>query len=201
MSSSDKKVTPYHHGQLRQALLDGSRALIVESGLESLTLRAVARRIGVSTAAPYHHFQSRAEVIAALVRENFETLDAYSSTAIEGHTSTHAKLQALGMVYVTYALEHTADFRLMFRPELSVPPAPSELERAPVFRVLLNVLRESHLDPNRLEVTALTVWSLVHGLATLLVDGPLHHLTQQRDVINELVANITRGVHFKGLEP
>ena len=63
MSNPPSKSIPYHHRQLRQALLDAARVLIAEGGSETLTLRAVARRSGVSTAAPYHHFRSRAEVI------------------------------------------------------------------------------------------------------------------------------------------
>jgi AcrR family transcriptional regulator len=204
MSSSRTHKTqtpPYHHGNLRQALLDGARVLVAEEGLEALTLRAVARRIGVSTAAPYHHFQSRAEVIQALARENLEFLDAASRQAIEAHDDTPTQLRELGMMYIMYAVQHPADFRLMFRPELSPPPTPQNLETAPVFRVLLDVLRRGDVHPERLEVTALAVWSLVHGLATLLVDGPLQAQNTDLETVRTLVMQITRDTRFAALEP
>jgi AcrR family transcriptional regulator len=196
--SSTAKATPYHHGQLRQALLDSARALVAEGGLEALTLRAVARRIGVSTAAPYHHFQNRAEVIQALVLENFLHLDAASRQALEGLEEPLVKLQALGRTYVGYAVEHPADFRLMFRPELAPPLALGSLQTAPVIGVLLTVLREAGLTGTTLEVTGLAVWSLVHGMATLMVDGPLQDHPARG---LQLVDAITNLVRFTPLEP
>jgi AcrR family transcriptional regulator len=79
-----KRPDGYHHGNLRQALLDAARDLVHESGVESLTLRKVARRAGVSTGAPYHHFADKADLVYALARQSLEQLDQASEAALIG---------------------------------------------------------------------------------------------------------------------
>ena len=179
----------YHHGDLRRALLAAARQLVAEHGVESFTLRQVARLAGVSHAAPYHHFADKAALVAALAEESFADLaGALRAARADTVGEPLERLQAMGLAYVRFAVSHPAEFRFMFRPELrrsserapgDGTPEPTAVERAGLaaYQVLVDGIvacQEAGLvppgDPGPL---ALTAWSTVHGLAMLLVDGPL----------------------------
>lgn len=192
-----KRPDAYHHGHLRQALLDAARALINEAGLEALTLREVARRAGVTTGAPYHHFADKAALVAALAEQGLAELDQAAEAALEGISDPHEQLRALGVAYVLYAVDHPAEFRLMFRPELSGHLESKDPLSTPVFRVLMRVVdagrAAASITDEARTTTAITAWSLAHGLAALLVDGPLAALRSDREQVHTLaVAVINR---------
>jgi AcrR family transcriptional regulator len=167
----------YHHGDLREALLDGARSLLRERGPEALSLREVARRVGVSHAAPYHHFASREALLAALAGQAFEALDR---TMAEAQAAAPAEpgpqLVAVGMGYVLFALREPALFRLMIRPEFLAPrreqpPGPEAACLGPYGRLQEAVgrLQGRPADEESLHLC----WGAVHGLALLLLDGAL----------------------------
>lgn len=197
---------PYHHGDLRRTLLTASVELIVERGLDALSLREVARRAGVSPAAPYHHFATREELLVALALEGFEMLALAMSAARDAATDASAieRLGAIGEAYVRFALAHPAHFRLMFRPSL-VPAGALPQEGAPgqAFALLLDGVSEvlenddvgRNVDRRGLVLVA---WSLVHGAAELLLDGPLANGLPELDVrASEVPALVRRA--FGGL--
>jgi AcrR family transcriptional regulator len=178
---------PYHHGHLRRALLDAALQVLTEEGLAGLTLRAVARRAGVSEAAPYHHFASKAALVEALVVETLQQLAQALQEAAQAKAGTPLdRLVAVGVAYVRFALEHRAGFHILYRPELrqlSHPmPDKDDMVRSPIdragmaaYQVLLDAIVACQLagivvpgDPLPL---ALTAWATVHGLAQLLLDG------------------------------
>jgi AcrR family transcriptional regulator len=114
----------YHHGDLRRALLDTALRLIAEEGSSSFTLREVARRAGVSHAAPYRHFANKTALLAAVAEEGFRTL---RTRLLEAGTRLPAeplaRLQTLGVEYVRFAVEHPSHFRVMFGPDIIDPTA------------------------------------------------------------------------------
>lgn len=181
----------YHHGNLREALLESALLLLQETGLETLTLREVARRAGVSPGAPYHHFKDKAELIQALAQRSLGALDRLSQQAIETKETPTEKLHALGLAYIRYATGHTAEFRLMFRLEIASPLEFPDPTTAPVFRVLLSVIAESGESEKVQTTTAIAAWSLVHGLAVLLIDGPLRTLAKNDAVFETLLQDVT----------
>lgn len=188
-----KKTDTYHHGHLREALLESARALVQEAGVDGLTLRAAARRAGVSTAAPYYHFANKAELIDALTQQSLEELDRVSREALAGAATPQEKLKAIGVVYVVYAVTHPAEFRLMFRADKGAFFATPTAAQAPVYGVLLEVIDGLHGegmggDP---QTAAIAAWSLVHGLAALLIDGPLHALGSDIATVRTLAENVT----------
>ena len=186
----------YHHGNLREALLDAALAILKEQGLGALSLREVARRSGVSPGAPYHHFKSKGDLVCDLARARLEHLDQMSRKAVKDKKTPQEKLKAIGVAYVLYAAENPAEFRLMFSPERGSPLTQERPEDAPVFRVLLEVvdeLREAGLKTER-DVAAITAWSLVHGLADLLVDGPLQALSADLVKVRALAEEVTAGL-------
>jgi len=173
------KPKRYHHGDLREALLEAGLAIIAETGIGELSLRQVARRAGVSHNAPYHHFADKSSLLAALAEQGFAALAGEIQVARAAAGGPRARLEAVGIGYVRFALRAPAQFRLMFRPELVVPDANPEVARSTT--PVLDILIESVIDAQRAgEAPAgdpmpivLTCWSAVHGLATLWLDGPL----------------------------
>lgn len=163
---------------LRQTLLNASLDLIDTEGLEAFSMREVARRAGVSHQAPYHHFADREAILAEIVAEGFQQLRDRMQAGLDGLTDPAARLTAIGRAYVTFALEHPSQFKLMFRSEL-VHPERHETAQAcakSAFDVLVDVVNEiagGGSTRDRPSPLVLASWSLAHGLATLLTEGKL----------------------------
>ena len=161
---------PYHHGDLRAALLAAAARWLDEQGAETLTLRELARAAGVSHAAPYHHFASREELLAGVAELAFDRLADALADAAASVDAAHALLD-VGEAYVRAALAHPAQFRLMFGPLLARKAEHAGLRRAAerAFSVLLGAATR-HAPERGLEI-ALAGWSLSHGAANLAIDG------------------------------
>lgn len=179
-SKADEGSTPYHHGDLRRALLEAAEAELSEKGVEGFSLRGCAKRAGVSHAAPAHHFGDAAGLLSALTAEGFrrfvETVERRKAPA---KADPHAALVAAGLGYVEFALGNPALFRLMFT---STRPDRDDEELAlaarAAFEQLLGIVApvDGETDPmesekGRHDVAAL--WSVVHGLSELLLSGRL----------------------------
>lgn len=168
---------PYHHGDLRAALLAAAERELAEKGLEGFALRGVAKRAGVSHAAPAHHFGGTEGLLSALAAEGFRRfLAAQNAREAVAGPDRRDRLVAAGLGYVDFALAHPALFRLMFssaRPNF----ATDELRAAAgaAHRHLLDHaagLRGAPAaaeDEDLADVTAL--WAMAHGLADLLQAG------------------------------
>lgn len=161
---------------LRSELLRTSRQLLDESGPTALSMREVARRAGCTHQAPYHYFANREAILAALVREGFDELADMLAAAHEGlgNADLHAILVASGNAYVEFALRHPGVFRVMFRPDVCDPERFPEVVQAGerARHELARLARAMMGDGAQLEAEVL-IWSGVHGLASLLLDGPL----------------------------
>ncbi len=164
---------------LRRRVLDASVALIEAKGLSALSLREVARRAGVSHQAPYHHFADRAAILAALVEEGFGELGRRMHAADDPAGTVADRLVEVGVAYVEFALDRPAHFRIMFRPELLDARRFHAAEKAgaAAFAVLERLMKalvaEASAPPASPRVLASLHWAVVHGLASLLLDGPL----------------------------
>ncbi len=184
---------------LRRRVLDASIALIDGEGLAALSMREVARRAGVSHQAPYHHFGDRAGILAALAEEGFGAL-ADALEAAGPDTSPADELAARGTAYVRFALARPAHFRVMFRPELvdmtRWPGAAAQAARAhrALVSSLLRCVEAGLVAPEELEDCVATTWSTVHGLATLLLEGPLRVKGRTPDALAERVPALLAGL-------
>lgn len=168
---------PYHHGDLRAALLDATESLLDESGLEGFTLRECARRAGVSHGAPAHHFGDLRGLLTAFAAQSFDQLEvltrAYMDAAQPG---VYERLVANGVAYLDYALMHPARFRLMFRSE-RLDPADAVLQRSAsaVFghfeSCMRAVLAAAGRPGSELTNDTTLAWAMVHGVATLMLDN------------------------------
>ena len=168
----------YHHGDLRRALLDASLALIAEEGSSALSLREVARRAGVTHAAPYRHFVDKEALLAAVAEEGHRAMAERMRETMARATTPLDRLEACGVAYVLFTVEHPAHFRVMFGPHFTRPVVAAD-SPDPVnsFRLLLDTIveaqRAGQLRAEPPATLALTCWSLVHGLASLWVDRQL----------------------------
>jgi len=140
-------------------------------------MREVARRAGVSHQAPYHHFQDREAIMAALVAEGFTMLRADTLAAGEGLDDAYARLTAIGKAYVAFAIRHPAHFKLMFRSEWVKAEKHEEASaRAEgAFAVLAEAIAGVARVTGRAsdQTMLLMAWSMAHGLATLILEGKL----------------------------
>lgn len=168
----------YRHGDLRRAAITASIDLIESQGLAKLSLREVSRQVGVSHGAVYHHFPDRAALLRAIADAGFEDLTSAMSARMATATGPLARLHACGLAYVQFALEHPGVFRMMFRPELTgtvdVEPPQAALQSWQVLHAAVVQCVEAGLTrPAPSELLATLCWTTVHGLAILLLDGPL----------------------------
>jgi len=168
----------YHHGNLRAALLEAAFSILVKSGVEGLSLRGVARSAGVSPGAPYNHFKNKQAILSELAGDRRQRAGHAFVKAMEREATPRAKLKALGVTYVRYALEHQAEFKLMFGGSLQLHLPETKLGDAPILELFKTLIHEvdDRLNAAELDVAAITVWSQLHGLAKLLTDGPLREL-------------------------
>jgi AcrR family transcriptional regulator len=168
----------YHHGDLRRALVDAAAALADEKGIAALSLREAARAAGVSHAAPYHHFKDKTALLAAVAEEGFLRLDEFQTKALDSAARRPAaRLKALGKAYIDFAIKNPQYFRMMFRKDLVEPEAYPSLKEVSqrTFDRLFAAVGDCMESSSKAEAMSLsiTAWSLVHGLASLWLDGPL----------------------------
>lgn len=195
-----KTTPPAPAADLRTKILDTAEALLESDGLGALSMREVARRAGVTHQAPYHHFADRETILAELVARGFDELAHRLARAndrapkLSGRDLRVASAEA----YVGFALDRPGVFRIMFRPEVCdparFPAAQAAGERA--HGELVRMVQLLH-GPQAGPAHASGYWAQVHGLATLLVDGPLGHALpgarERRAHLREVVALMADG--------
>lgn len=161
---SDRRNGAYHHGDLRNALRSSARAILEEEGLGALSLRAVARRVGVSHAAPYRHFPNHEALLAELAIEGFTELrdDIVNAAAAPGARAD--RIANIGAAYMRFIARKPALARLMFGPQMENRNAFEDLTAAAdgVGEAIGTALGDSGLG--------LAVWGAVHGLAMLVLE-------------------------------
>jgi AcrR family transcriptional regulator len=165
----------YHHGDLRQALLDGARDLLTERGADGFSLNELARRVGVSSAAPYRHFADRETLLSALRDEGYDQFGAAQLAAAEQACDPADRIIRLVSAYLRFAEDNSAVFGMMFRYW-----SWTEV-RADTFAPLIDAVTEAQRSgalPAGQSATDLarTVWSTIHGLTTLRLSGGLAKL-------------------------
>lgn len=169
------KASPFHHGELRDALVSTARRIIEQEGVAALSLRAVARQLEVSEAAPYHHFANKQALLSAIADQGFRELgDALAGAAQSDRSEPAGPLIETGVAYVEFACAHPNLFKLMFSRERNALEAESSaLSRnaARAYQTLeTETARASGGQPEERSIPALLNWSIAHGLALLIID-------------------------------
>lgn len=186
MSALMPKPGGYHHGDLRQVLLEAALEQIAAQGVAKLSLRSLAREAGVTATAPYRHFDSKRGLLAALAQRGFEELGARMAAALIRSQPLEARLLALGETYIDFATANPTTYHLMFG---SVIDDFSEYEALQTaadesFAILSDLLQEV-LDSgggNGLDLDVLggVTWSAMHGIASLVISGITADLYRHR---------------------
>ena len=167
----------YHHGDLQEALIAATEAILADQGAEGFTLREAARRAGVSPAAPSHHFGNAPGLLTEVAIRGYNELGAALHHAASGKGTVRGRLHAQGLAYVEFALKYPGRFQMMFsnkrlnsndeRLGKAVKSAHRE------FEILVDELLggEGVTDPRQAKTVATLAWSTVHGFAKLALEG------------------------------
>lgn len=202
---STRRTKPYHHGDLRRALISAGMALLAEEGATALDLRKVARKAGVSHAAPYRHFEDKRELLAAIAEEGFMKLTEQISAAVSA-SAPETRLLALAHAYIGFALSEPALAREMFSGLTIDRMAYPSLHAASkvAFNLLLDVVQAQQAagylvqdDPEKL---VLVIWSMIHGLAMLLLENQLPHAAEDLGTVAEITRQYVDCL-YNGLRP
>jgi AcrR family transcriptional regulator len=170
---------PYHHGNLRRALLDQAVATIHDEGVEGLTLREIGARLGVSRTALYRHFADKRALLGAVATEGFRMLRRQLVEAWEEGGRVPTAFDAMGVAYIEFAVANPSHYRVMFGGFVDPRASDPELaaEAAGAFQALVDALaalqREGAVHGDDTVSMARFVWAVVHGVAMLAIDGQL----------------------------
>ncbi|WP_265520159.1 TetR/AcrR family transcriptional regulator [Oerskovia flava] len=193
----------YHHGALREELLLQGRVLLAEVGPDAFSLNELARRVGVSSAAPYRHFADRDDLVDAIADEGYDLFADALTEAVTGADDAGDAVRRIGHAYLGFAAEHPAYFRLMFRGRDG-----RTHERGPAsFETLARAIQAAqatgHLDRTApVPVLARSIWSILHGAAVLEASGGFRKLdldVPREQLADELLSPFLRAP--RGQEP
>ena len=180
MNDSSETSSSYHHGNLREALLQAAIADIRHHGADKLSLRALARTVGVSQTAPYRHFADKNALLVELARQAFDEIAAATTACVNPQADSHSNMQAAGVAYLRYAIDNPEKYRLMFGTAIDrrdeYPQLMAAGQRA--FGVLVQLIDEGIRRGEFIQQPALLLanicWSGIHGFAALWIDGIFH---------------------------
>ena len=179
------EARPYHHGDLRRALIDAARRLLEAEGPSALSLRAVAREAGVSPAAPYHHFKDKGELLEAVAQEGWDMLDDAIAKAKARAPSVERALNEIGVAYVCFARDNPALYRVMYdtaRDREALPGDMATIDKDSAYCKVRDTLIEAGgadpADPIDIELATTAAWCSAHGLAEMSGFKQFAHLKE-----------------------
>lgn len=177
-AAATAKPRKYHHGNLREALIEAGLALIAEKGVRALTLREIGARAGVSRMAAYRHFKNKEELLLAIGDAGFkrfgDALQKARDEAAQGYTD---RVLAMGLAYLEFASKNRAHFEVMFLPvdDASCRPANGTQTAQRAFAILEETVREGQaagdVQPGDSRAIASLIWSSIHGISLLKLAG------------------------------
>jgi AcrR family transcriptional regulator len=191
----------YHHGDLKNALVETALEQIAQHGVRRLSLRDVARRTGVSHTASYRHFPSKESLLAAIAEQGFRRLSTSMRAAILPHaTDPAAALQASGVAYVEFGVSFPNHLSIMFGGQIAPADYPGLAEASQEAYALLTSVVKQGLDKGRLRgaderTVTLAAWSIVHGLAQLIAGGQVQTKDMPPAATRDIVFAVTTLLH------
>jgi AcrR family transcriptional regulator len=198
-----KRAGQYHHGDLRRALIDQALRTIDEQGADDLTLRGVGDALGVSRTALYRHFSDKQALVAAVAREGFRALRLALIEAWELQARGRAGFAAMGDAYIQFAIAHPSHYRVMFGRFDESGTRDQELmeEATGAFQALVDALVELQRTGEFRQDDPLTqaqfVWSVVHGVAMLIIDRQLHQSDQSASALSRYAVERLQAALFR----
>ena len=188
-------TTPYHHGDLKNALIKAGVKILAKEGVSGLSLRKVAKQAGVSHAAPYSHFADKQALIAAISTEGFKQLYKQIASVREAHQDPSTLLLETARAYIQFATNEPDRFKLMFSSVLEKEKKYPEFVAASQenFHQLVEVVevcqRAGLLKPGSPDLMAVSVWSSVHGMIMLILEGQVSHTVLDKNAIDDILKN------------
>jgi len=184
----------YHHGDLKNALIQAGVEILAHQGIGELSLRKVAQRAGVSHSAPYAHFKDKQALIAAICIEGFnKLLNALESTFEKYSKDPHQLLVETAFTYAEFALKEEDTFKVMFsgvlEKEKDYPELVDVIQRT--FQMVVKVVSlcqsQEILPLGDVELTATTLWAQIYGLISLFLEGQISHTILEQHELKELL--------------
>jgi AcrR family transcriptional regulator len=194
-------IEKYHHGHLREALIDGACQQIEQEGAIALNLSKLAQKIGVSQPAVYRHFPNKQALAISVAQRGFEQLtEALQKTTQKVENDAFEGIRAIAQAYVEFALNHPEIARLMFsmkeRVTESVLQNASKAAAVPLFRLVETAKQCDRLRDHDVEQAVRIMWAAIHGLAMLLMDEQIPSVTQSPDALSEHIEATARALHI-----
>ncbi len=200
----EKTEGSYRHGNLREAILLASLEAIEKNGVDSLSIREIAKTAGVTHQAPYRHFKDKEALLAALAQDGFEKLYQEMSKSVKDINQPIEKIIALGVSYLSWAAAHPAHFRLMFSqniPEFEIYEG-LQLAANSILNLVLQVTKENQdekvIRNDESRSLARQFWATVHGVTLLFIDRqfkPLKgDLKAGQKLVHEIILNLINGL-------
>jgi AcrR family transcriptional regulator len=190
----------YHHGDLQRALIEAGRRLLEREGSAALSLRAVAREAGVSAAAPYHHFKDRAALLYAVAHEGNAALHAAMRAAFDSSPPGQDRIVAVGVAYVTFAVQNPALYRLMFETTRLYDQFADACEVEGQIPRLLAATFGAELPARRADfdrhLAATAGWAMFRGLAEVLQFRTLDPFKRMQGGETAFLEAVLRSVDF-----
>ncbi len=205
-SKSTSQERPYHHGDLRTALVEHAGKILREEGLEALTLRAVARAAGVSQTAPYRHFADRRALMGAIAAEGFGELHRAMGDAM-ANAGGREGFKGIALAYVRFAKANPALYRVMFGPEVAntadLPELASESRSSLGFvQAGLEQLQAAGIvRAGDAAVMAISCWAALHGTVSLILDGQAETVTDTATLVEATAQLVMYGLAPRSVSP
>ena len=192
----------YHHGNLKDSLIQEALIVIEQDGISHITLRELTKRVGTSRSAIYRHYSSKDELVKAVILAGLEKLDAAIHPTLLEDVNTLDKLYNMGKAYMNFAIQNPNLYRTIFGNEIHKEREEScdisDENDAPGFHALVNLIikaqEEGLVKRDDAFMQSTVIWSMMHGLSNLLIDGHLH----VQENIDELF-ELTFKTLFKGI--
>lgn len=193
----------YHHDDLREALLQTATRIIDEKGVNGLTMRELSRQTGVSRTAPYRHFEDKSDLLATVATQGFDQLRKQLRQARLNENERPDpmdRFRQMGLAYVEFARDYPTHYRLMFGrihwrdgsyPELE---AIAEETYGELVNMIETCQAAGKLEASEPEQMAFVAWSLVHGLASLIIDGHAQGISKLDELIRYALEWLTGGM-------
>jgi len=199
-----KKSMPYHHENLKEALVKEALIMVKENGVESITLRELTTKLGSSRSAIYRHFSSKDELIKAVIQAGFSQLNETISPFLTRDDTILNRFRNMGEAYIAFALTHPNIYRMIFGNEVQTQREEScdihDKENSGGFQHLVALLIEGQekkifkADDPVLQATY--VWASIHGLSNLCIDGHIHVQDNLEALFELSFENIIQGMKF-----
>lgn len=196
---------PYHHGSLPQTLIEVASELIGTEGIKNLSLRKIAKSAGVSQAAPYRHFDDKEHLLSEVAKAGFYKLNQEMKASPTFDTTPIETIESLSLGYIKFAQENPSYFRMMFSSELSVTMEKHSVKEQATTPIKLFI--DAILDAQEInlinphlptELIAMNLWSMIHGLAFLLLEKQLsigeNNIDNLREKTKKMLAMFLKGV-------